>query len=693
MSWPYRRGRARKIARNRRLASPHRVACRLMLLCVLFPVSDFLLAQESPSANAPRSESSSATMLDELEIIAGSESAPRTGDVVSDEHTGSRSRVTQERLSQPGSQLADLLSDVSGVQQRQSGGFGSFSTISVRAASAAQTAVYLDGILLNTGGESVIDLSTLDILNLASVDVYKGSTPLQLGHAGMGGAVNLNTTRADEDQKTHLRQGFGSFDFSSVAAAHQTSSGNWDSTATFSRQQSDNDFPFTNNNATPLNPFDDSRQRRANNRVERTSILLKTGYQSTDNHRSDLLIQMTERDIGVATARNSALDRASYETVKTQIQLSQVIDQWQGWNTRHSLYWHISDSIYDDSRSQVGLGAQYIDSDIRTLGAKTYWERFLDIGTLGLSVDLRNESLDLEDELNDNENFTADRQLLTATTHLAVLDDDDRWMVTPALRWQHSQRKGTSTSIGVPTTLLEQDESEFGAQLGITYSITPVMTFNANAGNYFREPSFNELFGSIGLVNGNPSLEPESGVNSDFGLSYDTDKLHLEIALFRNRHDNLILNSFDARGIGRPGNTGKAQVEGVELSANWMFLPDWQLTANATFQNPRNRDLFKGYTNRILPGQSRRTGFARLTYQHADISYWYEWKTTGERFYDSTNSLPAADTSLHSIGIDVNRKRWSISARLQNIGDDNVEDFNGFAKPGRSFFIAIAQSL
>lgn len=688
----------------------HRCGCKKLLISISFAralASAVLSAvlptllwvptlahSQSSTVNPPRPADSD-HMLDEVTIIGNmdTDASQITGEVVQDEHTGSHSRITRQRLAQPGAQLGDLLSGASGIQQKQSGGFGTFSTITVRAASAAQTAIFLDGILLNTGGESIIDLSTLEILNLASVDLYKGSTPLQLGHGSMGGAVNLNTLSSDDDKGARIRLGFGSFSYASVLAAHQARTGKWDWTASLSRQQSENDFTFTNDNATPQNALDDERQPRRNNDAKRTAVLLKSGHQRTATHRTDLLVQLAERDVGVPNARNSETNQARYATAKTQIQLSQIIDQWKGWNTRHSLYWHMSGSVYDDSKSQVGLGAQYIDSDIRTLGAKTYWERFLKLGTFGVSVDLRNEKLDLEDELNADENFTADQHLLVATTHMAIVNDDERWMMTPALRWQRSQRRGTSSSIGVPASLPEQNESQLGAQLGLAYTLTPSLTFNTNVGNYFREPSFTELFGSIGLVNGNPSLDPEEGINADIGFAYETDGLHLEFAFFKNTHDNLILTSYDARGIGRPRNTGEADITGLELSTTWKPATNWQLSASATFQNPRNRDPFNGFKNKILPGESRRTGFARMAYQHHDISYWYEWQASAERYYDSANLLPATNTSVHSIGLDLKQAHWHFSARLQNIGDDNVEDYNGFPKPGRSFFVAITQHL
>ena len=381
-------------------------------------------AQQGSTAS-PGESATGAAVLDELLITDDDdERSPRTGEVVTDEHTGSRSRISQIRLEQPGSQLGELLGSTSGVQQRQSGGLGTFSTITVRAASAAQTAVYLDGILLNSGGEPVIDLSTLEILNLSSVDVYKGSAPLQLGQASIGGAINLNTSDARDRVGSRLRLGVGSFSQASLLAGNQGRAGKWDWTGSASHQRSDNDFTFVNDNQTPLNPNDDEQQRRRNNQVRRSSILLKGGYQASDDVRTDILFQLAERAAGVPNVTNSVNNNASLDTLKSQLQLSHLVDQWRGWNTRHSLYWNQADSDFDDSDSQIGLAAQQTDTDINTLGARAYWERFIDLGTFGISAEFRNETLDLVDELNGNDNFTSDRQLLLTAAHLAIIDEE-----------------------------------------------------------------------------------------------------------------------------------------------------------------------------------------------------------------------------------------------------------------------------
>ena len=654
------------------------------------------VAQDTSTENSRPSQPTTTT-LEQLQITAGKddEGVTQTGDVVADEHTGSHTRIPYLRLEQPGSQLGNILSNTTGVQQRQSGGFGTFSSITVRASSAAQTAVYLDGILINSGGEPVVDLSTLEILNLSSVDLYRGSTPLQLGHAGIGGAVNLNTLRENtrDTSSTRLRLGLGSFGQASVSAAHFGRRDNLDWTASLSHQQSDNDFPFLSDNGTSLNTSDDRTENRRNNDVIRSALLLKGGYKASELTKTDILFQVTERDLAVPDRNNTLGNNARFDTTRSQLQLSHTIDEWRNWNTRHSLYWHQTDNLFDDRFSQIGLGRQLIDSDIRTLGAKSYWERFISAGTAGFSLDLRDETIDQQDVFNRVDDFKAQRQRFLATAHLAILDDKDRWMLTPAVRWQQSRQTRRSTSPEDSANLPTTDENDFGVQLGAALYATDQLTVTTNVGNYFREPSFGELFGSVGLIEGNSDLVPEEGINTDIGLQYALETIKLDATVFYNQRDELIATTFDARGIGRPQNLGKARVSGLELEAAWTPSAVWQFSANATFQNPRNLGSFGAFRNKTLPGQAKRTAFARVQYQPSSIAYWYEWTATRDRFFDSANIRPAENTSLHSVGFTWQHKRWQLSGNVQNIGDDFVEEFNGFAKPGRSFFISVTHEF
>jgi len=229
--------------------------------------------------------------------------------------------------------------------------------------------------------------------------------------------------------------------------------------------------------------------------------------------------------------------------------------------------------------------------------------------------------------------------------------------------------------------------------LGVNYLYSDTLKFSANAGTYFRSPSFGELYGSIGLVSGNPLLEPEDGVNADVGFEYSNDSLTIKGTLFSSLRSELIVTSFDSRGVGRPVNAGKAEVIGTEFSGIWTPSQNFSVQTNVTWQSARSKERFRGFFNKVLPGEARLSIFTRAEYIRGPWSFWYELDIRNGLFYDRANILPAEDVSQHSAGFQWQSSSWEWNFSANNLGDENVEDFNGFPRPGRYFSISLSHTL
>jgi iron complex outermembrane receptor protein len=628
--------------------------------------------------------------LELIEVVA--DDSPVTGSVEHSEFTGSHQRINRQQLQSRRAPLADVLASETGVQSRQSGGSGSFSSITVRAANSAQTGVYLDGILLNSGGNSVIDLSTLELLNLDSVDIYRGSTPLQLGHGAIGGAVNLNTLSAQlAEPQTRLLLGSGSFSTRRLQIAHQSGPGRWDVVSALSRQQSNNDFDFNNNNGTPLNPLDDQRETRHNADVVRLSGLLRTGYHWTQDSRTDLIAQISARDLGVPEWRNAEDNNASFDTESQQLQLSHSSHAWGRWNTRQSLFQHRQFDHFDDRLSHVGLGAQDTRSLSVTNGFKSYWENPGDQGTFGITAEFRREIFDAKDLLDAAQNHHASRNVLTATTQYAWFTWQDRLLATPSLRWQSVDDNYIGAAADtVPT----RHDAVVSPQLGVGLELNKRLTLRGNIGHFYREPAFHELFGARGLVRGNTRLRPERGLNADAGITFKTNRAwKIDASVFASWRNELITTVYDSRGIGRSINAGKARVLGLELGNEWHFSKALSARLNMTVQDARSINKAESLDGKQLPGEARLTTYARLQYHINPWRIWFDTNSSHERYYDQANLLAAGDQWLQNAGLEWHGQRWLASATVNNLGNRNVEDFNGFPRPGRAFQFTLTLTL
>ncbi|MEE9319863.1 MAG: TonB-dependent receptor [Granulosicoccus sp.] len=661
-------------------------ACPVFVRICSAPVLRILLICLAGNATVA---ATAADSLETIEVVA--EQLPATGEVVHEEFTGSHVRIDAERLQSGDRELADVLSHEAGVQTRKIGGFGAFSNLTVRAASGAQTGIYLDGILLNSGANGSIDLSTLDLLNLTSVDLYRGTAPLQLGHGNIGGAINLRTDIATGKPVSQLALGVGSFANQRLQLMHTARHDRWSVLAAFSHQASDNNFTFVNNNGTPLNPDDDRRESRHNAQAARDTLLARTGYVWSVDNRTDLVVQIGARDLGVPEWRNAQDNQANYDTKTEQYQLAQTLDGLGRWNTRHVLFLHRDLSHYDDHLSQVGLGTQDTRGKGLTRGFNSYWERLDKQGSLGISSELRHESLTTDDRIDRSRNFDAVRDQITTTVHYAWLDSKSRWTITPALRFQFIRDEvAENARLHNPGGTRRRDNNT-GPQLGVLHQASNRLTLRMNVGSYYREPSFNELFGSIGLIKGNPTLIAEHGTNADIGFTMQASKtLDVNASLFVSWRDELIVTVFNAQGVGRAINSGEAVVAGIELSAKQKISDRFDIRGNLTWQHARSTNEASGFYGKQLPGEAQLSAFARLDYKASHWQAWLETEFEQGRYYDRANLLEAVDNTVHNLGIDWRNQQWRAGISVQNLTDDNIEDFNGYPRPGRSLFFSLS---
>lgn len=117
--------------------------------------------------------------------------------------------------------LATLLSGVTTAFVK-SYGYNSFATLSFRGASAAQSAVYWEGIPIMNGATGLTDISLLPVSLLDSIALNYGGSAALYGSGNVGGAVMLRDARA---VFTDGLEGQGTLDVSTASFHHYTGSG------------------------------------------------------------------------------------------------------------------------------------------------------------------------------------------------------------------------------------------------------------------------------------------------------------------------------------------------------------------------------------------------------------------------------------------------------------------------------------
>lgn len=94
--------------------------------------------------------------------------------------------ITMKELQGTVSDVSELLSKISGVKIRVSGGVGSSARISVRGLEGKQIGFFIDETPLSNNS-NFLDINDIPIELIDRVEIYKGIVPAKLGGSAVGG--------------------------------------------------------------------------------------------------------------------------------------------------------------------------------------------------------------------------------------------------------------------------------------------------------------------------------------------------------------------------------------------------------------------------------------------------------------------------------------------------------------------------
>jgi hemoglobin/transferrin/lactoferrin receptor protein len=190
--------------------------------------------------------------------------------------------------------------------------------------------------------------------------------------------------------------------------------------------------------------------------------------------------------------------------------------------------------------------------------------------------------------------------------------------------------RDTPNSVVPPT---DYSADAFVAAANVLFSLTENVNLAANVGSGFRAPNLIELFfegptpEGAGFQRLNPDLEPETSLNVDFGLKFETSRLAGEAFYFRNEIRDGIRPVPTGETVGpfdefQNVNIDEIRYHGVELAAD--VRPIDALTIGGSFSWLDAEDTLDPM-NPI--GESYATKFtSRVLYVHPSDRFWGEYR-------------------------------------------------------------------
>jgi iron complex outermembrane receptor protein len=631
--------------------------------------------------------------------------------------------------------LADILATSVGVNVRSLGGLGGFASVSIRGASPAHTAVFVDGIPLSRLAFATQDLGTLDLNSFSKLEVYRGAVPADLGGAAIGGAINLRT-ELGPDRDGHVARisvGAGSFGArhlqgrisdAALAGALRYHLG-------LGYRGATGDYSYFNDNGTLLVPDDDTVVDRVNNGFDLGSGVARARYQSARG-----ILEGGSRTLwkeqGVPGVGSVQADTASLHT------FTQLIDARfdarptaGGLQTGATIFGLIERQRYRDLAGQVGLGNQ--DNRYQTLSVGSDATARAGVGRahmVALGVGGRIESHAIDHLLGAQ---TAGPRGVRWSANALV--SDELWLpwavsILPALRIDYQRTDpgddwdpitAETDDLGVRSDVFLSPRVTTRVPLGGSGGVV----VKASVGRYFRAPTITELFGDRGIVVGNPALRPETGISADLGAVYApaapwgvADRRYLHIAVFASRPRSTIVLMPSAGRAAIARNLGNATIAGVETAAIVRLWQRLTVAGNYTFIDSRQESPMLSYDGKRLPLRPLHELYGRADLatpiRDHEIGVWSDLTFTSGNFLDAANVSSVPRRVLLGVGLKARiGTHFMLGLDVKNVTDRRVEDvrldpaprpdlasvpravsdFLGYPLPGRAFYLTADTSF
>ncbi|MCK9515199.1 MAG: TonB-dependent receptor [Ottowia sp.] len=528
--------------------------------------------------------------------------------------------------------IGDLLQRQHGIELSRSGGPGTQTGIFMRGADNRFTAVYVDGVRVDTQATGGAPWEAISLAQVDRIEIVRGPAAAVYGSDAVAGVIQVFTRRGEGPAQPYAAVGAGSHQRRQLQTGVSGGDDRIDYSLGVTREGS------RGFNAMPAgNPDRDGwRQNSANARL---------GWQVHAAHRIDFTGTYTDMDAQYDA--DPAFDPdALVRHDRASNRLGTAGITWSArWNDRYSTRVAINQSShrYDDPPSAYTS---------RTQLRNFLWHNEWQAGNHLLSADLERR----EDRL--------DNAPINQGRHQDAL----------ALGYSY---QGSRHSLQVNAR--RDQDSEFGGQSSgsVAYGLRLADNWRAtlSVATAFRAPTLYQTQFAA------PGLGPEKSRNLEAGIHWSHGRSGADLVLYHNRIRNLI--DWDPSTPceqplfgGCYVNTGRANLRGASLSARHA-LGTVNVSASLDWQQPTNAD-----TGKLLARRARRQIKLNADTRAAGWTLGAEWLATSQRWDDAANTRRLAGYGLLNVYAHTTIARdWDLLLRVDNVANRRYELAGGYAAP------------
>ncbi len=411
--------------------------------------------------------------------------------------------------------LSDALRSVPGMAVVRTGQMGSQTSLFSRGAQSDHVTFLYEGRKLNGGFSGTYNLGQLSSTGVSSVEVLRGSSSVQYGAEGIGGAVMLRG-QPGEEQLNWLMEGGSNQSFFNRIQYEFDQSG-WAGSLSTSLNTTDNEQPHSQ--------FDNK------------SGIFHLSRQVSENLKIDLLGMGTKSDVNYPGNNKSASFpiEGQYNEIEGILVSPGINFNLGDWEIKTFYSFSEDNLIGKDSFSDTTYQADTNSLDFQINGAVTEIVQVTLGGLYEKDSFFKKENssnlVDIDKETDSEGAFA-----------LSTFSPSEDFSVTLGIRQDNFSDYGTASTW---SALMEKDLSE---------DIILVSRYSTS----FSPPQANDLYGMWG----NPNLKPEEAETWEVGVTVSPNEMvNLRVSYFDTRYTNLIEWSGSSTA-----NVGIARTKGVESS-------------------------------------------------------------------------------------------------------------------------------
>jgi len=592
--------------------------------------------------------------------------------------------ISREEL-QNASSLADLLGREPGVLARQSGGLGSYATLSLRGSPSEQVEVWMDGQPLGGSTGSTVDFGPISTQGLERVEV------LQAGESGADGAPLIKLVSRRDWAKRGVSTRIGSFGERALSGWWGDASGLY--TITGWLEGANNDYSVPWDNGTKYNTKDDRVIQLANNDYEGRGLSMAVRPTAS----LDFLLRAEDSKRGVSSpgwddprARldgQSILARGQWREDSWELQPAATLSgrlfrsQWNdpGKSTGYEVDFHSEENALD------GLATARLERE------KFDWFD----GWVGTDLRMEQSDRTSSGKLDATVTPSGNRRTLGAEAGWRGQAESEIFGFETMMRGETmtDERDWTET-LGTVNSSPTVETTWSGARFSARSWVRPVESVSVwiSGAHRIRPPDFREWMGDNGFTLQTPNLLVERTDAGELGGQWQHDGLRIASSLWVSFYADPI-EAFQAGSspLVAHRNAPGYQARGIDASASACFRVA-TFSVKGTLQDASVED-----PNPTLDGNCpRRFPYWKSSVQ-GSFGPWHgatigsDLDLQGETFASELNRESDLRPGRTMLGtwLRWNLRGFTATASLRNLLDEHPQDYEDLPLAGRQYCVRI----